>query len=261
MWIAPNVKQIVYFCGLSIIPWELFSKIIMRNKILFVLFHLTFCDILDSVLPRNCVWVRLNSTICNSLYFCFSDEDLGDVCEGHCENDYVDCSISCISDTNCLIECGRAFNACVLGINCALWFYTFLIHKLWFKIVHAIWTVQMVVPIVLIQCVFVANILHLKIWTTWRPAGRGKALSWVSVFDCKNEQACENGCLDLFKTEYEKCPCQVTAFRSLTVASLSPATKSVGKHFLGWMSRWLSLRLFWLRTRKEISPSVEHVCQ
>ena len=53
------------------------------------------------------------------------------------------------------------------------------------------------------------------------------------IIDCKNEQACENGCLDLFKTEYEKCPCQVTAFRSLTVTSLSPATKSVGKHFLG----------------------------
>ena len=162
----------------------------MRNKILFVLFALTFCDILDPVIPRNCLWVRLISAICNRPYFCFSDEDLGDVCEGHCEKDYVDCSVSCI-DTNCLIECGRAFNACVQGINCtrrchpfntrSLLFYTFLTHKLWFKIVHAIWTVQMVVPIVLIQCVSVANILHRRIWTIWRPAGREIALSWVTV--------------------------------------------------------------------------------
>ena len=57
------------------------------------------------------------SAIFYRLYFYFSDEDLGDVCEGHCEKDYVDCSVSC-SDTNCFIECGRAFNACVLGINC-----------------------------------------------------------------------------------------------------------------------------------------------
>ena len=47
------------------------------------------------------------------------DEDLGNECEGQCEQEYVYCNISC-SDTNCLIDCGRDFNACVLGIDLQL---------------------------------------------------------------------------------------------------------------------------------------------
>ena len=32
------------------------------------------------------------------------------------------------------------------------------------------------------------------------------------IIDCKNDQTCENTCVDHFKAEYETCPCQVGHF-------------------------------------------------
>ena len=32
------------------------------------------------------------------------------------------------------------------------------------------------------------------------------------IIDCKNDQACENTCVDHFKVKYESCPCQVSRF-------------------------------------------------
>ena len=29
------------------------------------------------------------------------------------------------------------------------------------------------------------------------------------IIDCKDDQSCEQSCVNLFKTEYEECPCQV----------------------------------------------------
>ena len=44
----------------------------------------------------------------------FRDQDVADKCEELCELEYVDCTLAC-SDTNCLIECGRALTNCVEG--------------------------------------------------------------------------------------------------------------------------------------------------
>ena len=45
----------------------------------------------------------------------FRDQDIGDRCERQCETDYMDCTLAC-SDTNCLLDCGRALTDCVNGI-------------------------------------------------------------------------------------------------------------------------------------------------
>ena len=45
----------------------------------------------------------------------FRDEDVGAKCETQCELEYVDCTLS-YSDTNCLIDCGRALTDCVQGL-------------------------------------------------------------------------------------------------------------------------------------------------
>ena len=42
------------------------------------------------------------------------DQETAAKCEGKCELEYVNCTLSC-SDTNCLIECGRALTNCVQG--------------------------------------------------------------------------------------------------------------------------------------------------
>ena len=34
------------------------------------------------------------------------------------------------------------------------------------------------------------------------------------IIDCRNDQLCENACVDYFKSEYETCPCQVTHLNS-----------------------------------------------
>ena len=39
---------------------------------------------------------------------------MADKCEGLCELEYVDCTLSC-SDTNCLVECGRTLSYCLEG--------------------------------------------------------------------------------------------------------------------------------------------------
>ena len=49
-------------------------------------------------------------------YGVFRDEDVAAKCETQCELEYVDCTLSC-SDTNCLIECGRALTDCVQGLS------------------------------------------------------------------------------------------------------------------------------------------------
>ena len=49
-------------------------------------------------------------------YRFFRDEDIAANCEIQCELEYVDCTLSC-SDTNCLIDCGRALTDCVQVLN------------------------------------------------------------------------------------------------------------------------------------------------
>ena len=51
----------------------------------------------------------------------FRDEDIGKRCEGQCELEYVDCTLSC-SDTNCLIDCGRTLTDCINGLNISEYF-------------------------------------------------------------------------------------------------------------------------------------------
>ena len=46
----------------------------------------------------------------------FRDEDIAAKCEGQCELAYVDCTMAC-SNTECLIECGRALTDCTLGLR------------------------------------------------------------------------------------------------------------------------------------------------
>ena len=108
-------------CFIWIYIWARFSHfiIIMRNKILILLFASTCAEFLDLVLPKTCPWVfhrpshRYNRVWAHN-WWVFRDENTAAKCEGQCELAYVDCTLSC-SDTNCLIECGRLFNDCVNG--------------------------------------------------------------------------------------------------------------------------------------------------
>merc|ERR1712235_119152 len=46
------------------------------------------------------------------------DGELGTRCQSICETEYLECSVAC-SDSNCLLECGRAFSSCSLDCPCA----------------------------------------------------------------------------------------------------------------------------------------------
>ena len=95
--------------------------IIMRNKLLILLFASTCANFLDVVLPKTCPWVfpsviyPKNPVLARNLLV-FRDEDIAAKCEGQCELAYIDCTVAC-SNTNCLTECGRVFTDCVNGGN------------------------------------------------------------------------------------------------------------------------------------------------
>ena len=89
----------------------------MRKRIILMLFAKAYCDFLDLVHPMTCPYVLIVRvlTVGNLLAtLLFSDEDLGNNCEGQCEKEYIDCTLSC-SDTNCLLDSGRALTECVQG--------------------------------------------------------------------------------------------------------------------------------------------------
>ena len=58
----------------------------------------------DSIVMKYPVWFNRY----------FSDQDIADKCEGLCDLGYVDCTVAC-SNTNCLLECGRALSDCLEG--------------------------------------------------------------------------------------------------------------------------------------------------
>ena len=73
---------------------------------------LTFDRVYDVI---ECFCYNLHVMTC-IIYLGFRDEEIAAKCEGQCEDQYVDCTLSC-SDTNCLIDCGRELTACVDGKN------------------------------------------------------------------------------------------------------------------------------------------------
>ena len=81
----------------------------MRNKILFLL-SLVRAYFLDSILLETCPWVYFGKQI-SKFDVCSRDQDTGDKCERQCEIEYLDCTSAC-SNSNCLLECGRALSSC-----------------------------------------------------------------------------------------------------------------------------------------------------
>ena len=67
-------------------------------------------------MPVSLMFGHRITVLSNLQLLVFSDEDIGAKCEEQCEFQYIDCTLSC-SDTNCLIECGRALTDCVQGFN------------------------------------------------------------------------------------------------------------------------------------------------
>ena len=91
--------------------------IIMRNKILILLFASTCANFLDLVHPKTCPWVFVSpSSTClfAGYLWIFRDEDIAAKCESQCELAYVECTSACF-DSSCLMECGRALTDCTLG--------------------------------------------------------------------------------------------------------------------------------------------------
>ena len=95
-----------------------------------------------------------------------SDQDLGHLCQGDCETDYVACTLAC-SDPECLLECGRNFSQCSLG-------EFLLINSRNLsridQIVRAMNIVRMVVLNVLTQFAFVVQTQLHKTKKTWKRA-------------------------------------------------------------------------------------------
>ena len=105
------------------------------------------------------------------------DPDISVRCESQCETEYINCTSGC-SESNCLMECGRAFSGCVDG---KYWYMHKFSSPFIFKIVHAMRIVLMVVPIVQIPFAFVERILHLKTKKIWKAVKTRGALTLDSA--------------------------------------------------------------------------------
>ena len=123
----------------------------------------------------------------------FRDQDIGARCERQCETDYIDCTLAC-SDTNCLLDCGRTLNDCIQDCPCNT------------NCPHGCVDCQN--PI----CVCGENSSpqnkeNLETCKNEKSIDLGQC-----IIDCRNDQDCENTCVDHFKIEYQACPCQVGHF-------------------------------------------------
>ena len=110
-------------CSIFFYIWVRVSHfiIIMRNKLLILLFASTCANFLDLVQSKTCPWVfcwSLNqyNQVWDGYLWVFRDEDTGAKCVDQCELTYIDCTLAC-SDSNCLMECGRDLTECVNGEN------------------------------------------------------------------------------------------------------------------------------------------------
>ena len=122
---------------------------------------------------------------------------------------YIDCTVSC-SDTNCLMECGRDLTHCVNGFS-------------------YIPMTQLKNLRVLSDCPFNVNCpngcsdclnpicvcgekLSSHNEESLRRCMTDKSINLGQcIIDCKNDKVCESSCVELFKSEYEECPCQVVS--------------------------------------------------
>jgi len=148
----------------------------MRNKILLLLFSLVQGNLVEVAKPRTCI-----------------DEDIGQQCEGQCEIGYVDCTVSC-SNTNCLTECARIFTECVNDCPCNT------------NCPHGCAGCRH--PICDESPICGGNDTaqnkdNLELCKNEKSIDLGQC-----IIDCRNNQVCESSCVELFKTEYRKCPCQ-----------------------------------------------------
>ena len=138
----------------------------------------------------------------------FRDEDVGAKCETQCELEYVDCTLSC-SDTNCLIDCGRALTDCVQGLNmdeCSIMNNHFLDCPCNINCPNGCNGCPN--PI----CVCGENPSpqnkdNLQQCMKEKSIDLGQC-----IIDCNSDQSCEQSCVNLFKVQYDQCPCQVKKF-------------------------------------------------
>ena len=136
----------------------------------------------------------------------FRDEDVAAKCETQCEIEYVECTLSC-SNTNCLIECGRALTDCVQGSK----IFNHEHHK----------------NIILLDCPCNINCPNgcndcsnpicvcgenpsPQNRDNFHECIREKSIDLGQcIIDCGDDESCEQTCVNLFKSHYDQCPCQV----------------------------------------------------
>ena len=189
--VKPWPHENFYKCSIFFYIWATINYfiIIMRNKILIFLIASTCANFLDLVNPKTCPWV-----FCRSIEYLFArnlwifrDEVIAAKCEGQCDLAYVECTSAC-STSNCLMECGRALINCTEGwrFDCSNAFYDFdkeysVVYILFFKIVHVMSTVQMVVMVARIRFVSAVRIRRLRMKIIYNNAKRKKVLIWANA--------------------------------------------------------------------------------
>jgi len=118
------------------------------------------------------------------------DEEIRAHCENQCELEYVDCASAC-SDTNCLIECGRALTDCIYDCPC-----------------------NTNCPDGCSGCPNPVCVCGENSTTPQNEENLEKCKLEKSIdlgqciIDCKNDESCKQSCVNLFEAQYESCPCQ-----------------------------------------------------
>ena len=154
----------------------------------------------------------------------FRDEDIAAKCEGQCELAYLDCTLSC-SDTNCIMECGRALTDCTQGQRVDPWNKEKSIPNTFFQDCPC----NLNCPNGCVGCpnpICVCgenpspqNEDNLQKCMKEKSIDLGQC-----IIDCNSDQSCEQSCVNSFKIQYDQCPCQVKKFFDPSLVGLFDPT-------------------------------------